>query len=233
MNNKVKILHVLWVGGIGGAEEYVRMITRYLNSSRYDNAVCFLSQRGEICQEIQREGNVSLTSMGFRNGFDVEASVKFYKYVRENGFDIIHIHVRNILSMLVLALFFSRIPKIITHHTGIQLTDPDDIRKFKKSKLFYFLFSRFLRKIIAISGYVKDNLIRNMGISPAEKIEVLHNGIDMQVFDRVRRTTPELLNVRSVGGKVIGFIGRMVPCKRPELFIQCAAEIIKRDTGYR
>ncbi len=234
MTRKIRVLHILWSGGIGGAEELMTSVIKYIDSSKFEISVCFLSERGDIYNEISRKGESQLECIEFCNGFDIRGAFRLLKYLKKNKFDIVHCHERNFLSMFILSLFFRRTRKLITHHAGMTtMTDPGDIRMHKKNRLFYLLFSGAFSKIIAISIYVKDNLIRNIIIKHPDKIAVLYNGIDMHKFNGTSKISPELQQIRDSSAKIIGFVGRMVPFKRAPLFVKCASEIVKRDNSFK
>jgi glycosyltransferase involved in cell wall biosynthesis len=77
--------------------------------------------------------------------------------------------------------------------------------------------------IIAVSGFTKNILVSKYGISP-EKIEVVHNGIDVEDqkpvpfrFDALKKN----------GKKVVLFVGRITIQKGPDYFIQAAKTVLR------
>ena len=51
---KIKVLHVLWTGRIGGAERFIRDIITYSDREKFEHAVCYLSDGGVLAQQISR-----------------------------------------------------------------------------------------------------------------------------------------------------------------------------------
>jgi glycosyltransferase involved in cell wall biosynthesis len=227
MNERKKVLHVLWSGGIGGTEEYITSLASHFNPKKYQVHLCFLSKKGLIYEEALKMNNVNTFFIGIKNGFDIINAVRFAFYLNKNRFDIIHLHIRNFLSMAVVALVASKAIKIITHHVG-----PGDIAMLRKSRMYYKLFSGYFHKITAISSAVKENMIRDFEITEPGKIAVIYNGIDLNKFSNNNFIPSELLHIRKTGRYVIGFIGRMEHFKRPDLFIQTAAELLKKNRKY-
>jgi glycosyltransferase involved in cell wall biosynthesis len=232
VSTKKKVLHVLWSGGIGGAEEYLASLIKYFDSLKYEIAVCMLNEKGEIFEEMRKRSNIALSFIGISRGLDINGAVKFILFLRRGKFDIIHSHTRNFLSMFIMTTFFRKTPIIITHHTGVQCIDSVDIKMQKKTRLFYKLFSAYFQKIIAISNVVKESLINDSDIKNSEKIEVVHNGVDLNKFHKSRSIPSDLKYIQRDNRNIIGFIGRMVPFKRPDLFVEIAAELINKNKKF-
>ncbi|MHA2040131.1 MAG: glycosyltransferase, partial [Promethearchaeota archaeon] len=159
--SKKKILH----------EEFIITLLKHFDYSRYEIYLCFLSRKGLIFEEALKLKGFNVTFIGIKNGFDILGGLKFAYYLYRGKFDIIHSHMRNFLSTAILSLFTIEVPKILTHHIG-----PVDTRLFKRERRFYKLFSGVFRKITAISRAVKENLINDLDVKPADKIKVIHNG---------------------------------------------------------
>ncbi|RJQ56186.1 MAG: glycosyltransferase family 1 protein [Nitrospiraceae bacterium] len=229
MNERKKVLHLLWSGGIGGTEEYITSLAGHFDPEKYQVNLCFLSKKGLIYEEAMKmkRNNVNTNFIGIRHGFDIVNAAGFAVFLHKNRFDIIHIHIRNFLSMAVVVLFASKAVKIITHHVG-----SGDKVLLRKSRMYYKIFSGFFHKITAISKVVRENMIRDFGIAELGKIEVIYNGIDLKKFSNNIIPPSELLHIRKTGRYVIGFIGRMEHFKRPDLFIQTAAELLKKDRKF-
>jgi len=71
-------------------------------------------------------------------------------------------------------------------------------------------------RIIAVSQYTKDQIIRHYGID-AVKISVVHNGIDPQ---ETKRTDHKLKD------KLVVFLGRLTHQKGPDFLIQTAEKVV-------
>lgn len=78
-------------------------------------------------------------------------------------------------------------------------------------------------KIIAVSNYTKQKIIKTYGIHP-EKISVVHNGIDQE--DHAGQLGA-LEALRANGAKVVLFTGRLTIQKGPEYFIRTAKRVLE------
>jgi glycosyltransferase involved in cell wall biosynthesis len=225
VGRRIRVLHILWSGRIGGTEEYIFNLVKRFSPEKYEIVLCLLKEKGALFDEISKFGKFRVDFIGIRSGYDILGAIKFGVYLLINRFDLIHSHMRNMLSTLILFLFCPNTPKVITHHVG-----PIDERLFKKNRVFYCLYGKGFDRTLAISNAVKETLIRDLHCPHPEKIVVVYNGID------TRRLVPEIepaedLKIMNVS-KVIGFVGRMEYFKRPDLFVRTAFEIIKRHRGY-
>jgi polysaccharide deacetylase family protein (PEP-CTERM system associated) len=88
--------------------------------------------------------------------------------------------------------------------------------------------NRFVSSIVTNSQRVKE-LTETIEKVPADRIEVIYNGIDLDAFRDLRRD--EALK-RSLGipasNSVVGFVANFRLMKRHETFIRAAAEVLKR-----
>ena len=222
---RTKVVHLLWGGGIGGTEEYVKSLVQYFDHSEYETHICFMSEKGEIYKETMMMDNIKVDFMGIKNGFDIINILRFAFYLYKKNYDILHLHMRNILSTAIICLF--KTPKVLTHHLS-----PEQTRIHKKNKVFFWLFAGKFQKIIVISKIIRDSLIKDFKIKNPENIEVIYNGIDLNKFDRFSNIPSDLLRIKKPGKYVIGFVGRMQYFKRPDLFINVARELLERDKKF-
>jgi glycogen synthase len=73
-------------------------------------------------------------------------------------------------------------------------------------------------KVIAVSNYTRNIILRHYNI-PAEKIEVIHNGIDTYCSHNGEQC-------RKLKDKVVLYMGRITMQKGPEYFVQAARRVI-------
>lgn len=221
MNEKKKVLHILWSGGIGGTEEYITSIIKYFDKSKFEIYLCFLSEKGAIYEEAVKV-TMNISFVGMRTGLDVMGALKVHKMLRREKFDIIHLHSANILTNLIVFMF--RKPrKIFSEHMS---PGAEDV--FKKRKRFYKIFRGLFDVVIAISDTVKIKLIQSLGVD-SRRIMIVHNGIPIEKYSDSLLPPQDLLYLKKNGKNLLGFVGRMVDFKRPLLFIEIASAIIKRN----
>lgn len=226
MGRRIRVLHILWSGRIGGTEEYIVNLAKRLNPERYSITLCFLKEQGDIFEEAKKENRFKVDFIGINSGYDIGGALRFALYLIRNRFDIIHSHMRNIISTFILSILTLTTPKILTHHVG-----PVDKKLFKKNRFFYLLYRRTFDRVIAISNTVSRYLINELRYPYRERIVVVYNGIDTERFCYDVSMQSEVQDAAGMN-KIIGFIGRMEYFKRPDIFVKIANEIIKKDKNY-
>ncbi len=80
-------------------------------------------------------------------------------------------------------------------------------------------------KIIAISQYTKDIIIKYYGIDP-EKIEIVHNGIEM-FKECVDMGKQKLHSLKESGNHIVLFLGRFTIQKGPDYFLAMARRVLE------
>lgn len=84
-------------------------------------------------------------------------------------------------------------------------------------------------KVITVSNYTKKIANREYNI-PAEKIDVVHNGVDLS---EAKELPPVLEEIKSKGNSIVLFLGRKTIQKGPDYFLKAAKRILEtRDDIY-
>lgn len=76
-------------------------------------------------------------------------------------------------------------------------------------------------KVVAVSNYTKKIITDHYGI-PAEKIEVVHNGID---FSEKKNLPKKIHKLKERGKKIVLFVGRLTIQKGPDYFVKAAKRV--------
>lgn len=217
----IKILNIasgdLWAG----AEVQLFTLVTTLNKRQDVSVEVVLLNHGTLEQKLI-ENNISVTVIDESrlNGFQILRQL--VATISESKPDIVHTHRIKENTLGSIAALFSSTPTVRTSH-GAPEHKPAWHSAAKRLILFTDWFcGRFLqKKIIAVSDDLSKILRQDF---PAEKIEVIENGIDLPTPDSSaskKNTHVENQNYR------IGIAGRLVPIKRVDLFIKTAAALSK------
>jgi len=79
--------------------------------------------------------------------------------------------------------------------------------------------------IIAVSNFTKQKIVQHYGI-PADKIQVVHNGIDECDYENI---FDKLSDLKKNGQKIVLFAGRITIQKGPEYFIRAAKRVLEHQ----
>ena len=139
-----------------------------------------------------------LPSLFFKN---LRAGFALSRLIRERRIDVVHCTDLFSLLLLLPAFFSTRIP--IVYNVIMFYNRP-------QSLLFRWLSSMMVKRIVAPSHAIRNDLVERVGIGN-ERIEVLHNGVDASAFTPAPAGEKE--RIRKEFGippdrKVIGFAGR-------------------------
>jgi glycosyltransferase involved in cell wall biosynthesis len=166
-----------------------------------------------IIQEMKREIDIKNDRIAY---------LKIRQLIREHKPDIVHTHASKAGTIGRLAARAENVPVII--HTFHGHVFHSYFGKLKT--LFYKNIERFLAlistRIIAISEIQKNELSEIHKISTKDKIEIIPLGFDLNKFQENTLEKRNLfrekykLNQQTVA---IGIIGRLVPVKNHELFL--------------
>ena len=213
------VLHILWDGGFGGAQKFIRDIAVYSDKNKFQHVIVFLAVGGPLSKEISSRG-VIVYVLGMRSGFSLIKGLRLFKIINKFKPDIIHNHFRNYIANLII-LFFRGIPKVYIEHGGEWLEG----ESFKQI-IFYNCFVRFYDLVLVNSNYVKGEIVRLTGVKP-KRFETLYIGINAVEYSDAsidRNLLKKEFDI-AVEDRVIGIVGRLIKRKGIDDFIKVASYI--------
>lgn len=145
--------------------------------------------------------------------------------IKNLEFDIIHAHDWLSFGAGIAAKELSGKP-LVTH---IHATEYDRTGGLSKNEIVYeFEREGFEKadKVIAVSNYTKNTVVREYNISP-EKVEVVHNGA--KAPPSVCNKELELSHLKAQGKKLVIWFGRVTLQKGVDYLISAAEKVVKHD----
>lgn len=244
MKYKKKILYLITQSELGGAGCYVLDLIKELKTE-FDVEVGFGEQGGlgEIAEKL-KELNIRthiLTHLKrevlpFNDFFVLFELISLIRKVKP---DIIHLNSSKIsilgsIATKICSILFFPSYVIYTVH-GWVFNEP--LKKWKKSFYFYAekITSRFKDRLICVSEFDRKIAIEKK-IAPAEKLTVIHNGIEPinflpgeQAKKKLCFQVPPLLDKErgTEGEVIIGSIGNLYKTKGFEYLIEAVSILIK------
>lgn len=206
----MRILHVIYTHGVGGAEKYLKHLLPGLKGYGIDcDLIVVCTPKTEstfaaFCNEMNGLG-VRTTLMVAEKYSIFKTAKKVNNYLEVEKIDILHTHLFHAdLMAAVLKTFFNKNIRIISTKHGYQekvLQQYDPVNYKKPNDLYYHLTKYILRKIdinIAVSKAMAD-LYFNLGISKTH-FPYIHHGITFPEFDNsnndsFRKANPQLITV--------------------------------------
>jgi glycogen(starch) synthase len=162
-------------------------------------------------------------------GSDLWSEIKRYSIVTSllavrETYDIIHAHEWLTFPAAISAKKISGKPLIVhIHATEFDRNSGSidrDIYDIEKKGM------EFSDRVITVSDYTKNIVIKNYGINP-EKVITIHNGIEKAAnFSRLKfQKVP--------GEKIVTFLGRITHQKGPEYFVEAAFRVLQKHNNVR
>ena len=206
---------------IGGLQQVVVNICRTIDRDLFDISVLCLRDLGEFVTDVEKLGIPVFYLQQKENGTDYLSFLKVAKILRGENIEVIHTHNTQPLVDGTIAALLSRKVKTIVH--------TDHGRAFPDKKRYMFaerVMSHFVYKVVGVSEYTSQNLIKYEKISP-HRIMTITNGIDGSRFDimidrKRKRDKMGILN----NGPVIGLGVRLTWHKGITYLLQAMPRII-------
>ncbi len=234
-----KVLRIINRFNIGGPTYNAAYLTKYL-SSEYETLLV-----GGLKDKTEESSEYILKNLGLNykiipemkrsiNPFnDIIAYKKIQSIINDFKPDIVHTHAAKAGALGRRAAYTCKVPVII--HTFHGHVFHSYFGNFKSS--IYKNIERNLAKksnaIIAISDKQKEELTKIHNIAPANKIEVIPLGFDLQRFnDNLDKKRVAYRNHHQLSDDTIaiGIVGRLVSIKNHKLFIN-AINYVKQNTS--
>jgi glycosyltransferase involved in cell wall biosynthesis len=212
-----------WRGGrAGGAETHIIQLMQEL--SRRGHQIVFVACAGKTEVEEMPPGVAAEYRLPFRslNPFD---QIKVYSELKEivwkHAIEIIHAHHRTTGNFAECIFRGTQVPYVISVHDTWPNTP------FKK------LHGKFFRRLIAVSGFIKNEMVEQFGLPP-ERIRVIHNGVDPAPFENANRD--EAVQFRKKFGIedeiVLSLIARVTRAKGHYVLVE-ALRLVPRELKYK
>ena len=215
---------------------HVLSLARRLPKERIQPLVVFFLD-GPSVREAQKMG-LNTKVLPWRLPLDYTLMWRLREMIHRERIDIIHTHTitGNFYARMAALLSRKPINLVTTVHSWLldELQGPPWVRlrnylRFKRE----LLLSERVTQYISVSNSLKEKMCE-FGI-PEEKTEVIENGIelpDLSTMDAHNRSVREEFRIRN-GETIVATIGRMVPVKNQDLFLQAAKRVLEKTRHVR
>ncbi len=221
----IKVIHLasgdLWAGAEVQLYNLVKELDKYSDIS----LSVILLNHGLLEQKLL-EKNISVTVFDETKLNAVQVLFKIIKLVQREQPGLIHTHrfKENIIGSIV-TLFFSRISSLRTCHGAQEFTFKFwQIHKIIVHKLDELCGKYIQKRVISVSEDLTQKLYK---IFHKNRVVTIDNGIDPgEVITRAKETIEKDFPANRIK---IAFVGRLVPVKQIDLFVEVAAYLIKKN----
>lgn len=221
-SRKVRILHIIWSLDLGGAEQVVVDLVRNLDRKIYTPVVCCLNDKGRNAPRVEKEG-IKVIAMNKAPKFDLFLILQLVRLIRREEIDLIHTHLFTANLWGRIAAWIAGVPAVSSEHGMDVWRSPFHL------KLDSMLTPVSKRMIFVSEGVRKFYAAKNPSLNGRGR--VVYNGINIGLFAD-HETTPKKAK-HALGlppdTKVVGIVGRLVPEKAHEDFIDAVRILLEED----
>jgi glycosyltransferase involved in cell wall biosynthesis len=225
----VKVLHVINTLAVGGAECHLLTLCKQLRGYGIETVVAFGRESIGDSRSLRRdfeECGIRTIRAGLERRYDPSFPIRVLQIATAERPDILHSHLPRADLVAAVATRLTRPrPWVVSVH------NIHDAEATWSGEYLMPLVRRLWRRadrVIAISGAVRDWLVREQAIGPG-RIRVVHYGIDVERFAPVRSQLRRAWGIADE--PVVGAIGRLEPRKGHEYLIDAMASIRRRLPG--
>lgn len=189
-----------------------------------------VSQGGPLVRELDRAGAEHIAlPLNTKNPKHVKENIaRIADVIRREKVSLVHARSRAPGWSAREAARETGVPFVTTFH-GIYSLGPFGLKKF---------YNRVMADgeiVIAVSNFVRDHILENYK-TPADRIRVIHRGIDAAAYDEKNVTSTRLIQVAQRwrlqdAGQVIMLPGRLTALKGHDVLIDALAELKRRRGG--
>lgn len=220
--NKIRILHLIETGGPGGAEKVLLNVVKNIDSRRFDSLVLLL-RKGWLYQTL-REHNLETRIIESNRAWDIGFLLKLSSLIRKEKIHLVHSHLPGINFYSCLAGRITKRPVIVTYHGKIGDGDEKGWKNIFKN----FIIRNTAVQVVAVSDYLKEELINHMGIDQRKVTTILH-GIDFEAFGPTKNPLKLKQELGlSESTPLVGTIGNIRESKGYEYLIQSAKLVLEK-----
>jgi glycosyltransferase involved in cell wall biosynthesis len=212
---RIKVLHLITSLEVGGAQHGLLLGLPRFDPDRYEHIVCSLMDRMQMAMQFRQAG-IEVHSLGLRQKTDLAVALRLRTLLKQLRPDILHTYLlhSNVVGRIVGRLV--GIPAII----GSERT----IGQARRWGRLATRLTNPLTDAVEVNSETGARAIENdLGV-PAEKIEVVRSGIDLDAFggSAGRAETRSALGIAD-GQHLVLYVGRLRPVKGVEFGIRAFA----------
>lgn len=211
-----QVTHI-YLPHIGGLEFYVKRVADSLSKKGLDNVVLTTNMNTPASGRKSEAKYFDTSFQYMRNPL----SLDFIRHLKNNNYDILHLHSVWFLHCLAAVLFRKKARIISTIH-GVY---PDNLNL--KLRVFLFLYKPFMKyvlkksEVVFVYSAIEQEKLTRIFKTPSHKISILPMAINVETYEDQEKE------------KVILFTGRLIPDKNPEVLIKAVALLNNKFIDYK
>ena len=229
LKRKVLLCHVVTSLEVGGMENGIVNLANNHDRDKFEVLICCLNEAGEMAKRLKKDVRVHVLEEV--EGFSLTRILRVARFFRKLRPDIVHAHGWGGGSFYAITgAKLAQVPVVVNGEHGSFFLKYHQVLAQK-------LLAKMVDVTLSVCESLKDNIEHFLDIT-AEKIMVIPNGIDMELFSgscdhcdffqELREKYNLAINKESF---VISCIGSLRPVKNQMLLLKALVEIRNRNGG--
>jgi glycosyltransferase involved in cell wall biosynthesis len=213
---KIRVVRVLPVLDFGGVESRVTLQARLLDRNAFDLRVCTFHKAGRAARAI-RDAGIEVDVCGADpSARNVLATVRMTRYLARLRPDVVHASIAEANVHCLVAAKLARVPVVIAEEVGAP----------NHSSVARAVFALLYRAADAVVGVTRAtcDAIMEQDHAPGDRVRLVYNCAGPEYFP----DPPEEIRVTNGAPREpfkILLVGRLVPVKNQELFVEAFARV--------
>jgi glycosyltransferase involved in cell wall biosynthesis len=226
---KLKVLHVISVPGVGGAQSWVAGITSRLAEMGYRVSIACPDDAGSVerfegCGEIIP---IKVHYSKFTPWSDLGYFAKLVSLLRDRHFDVVHLSAAKAALYGRLAARATGVPTVIFNAHGFPFHGFLNPAARITLATIEKLLSRYCTDMVVCCSEAVRAYALTHNIAPASRLVTIENGVEIPERLPERYSARRSLGLPS-DAPVVVTVGRLARQKAPENFLQAAASVIRK-----
>jgi glycosyltransferase involved in cell wall biosynthesis len=219
---KLNILHVVDGFRMGGAETKLCELIERMDRTQFQSFLANVGPTGPLASRFKAL-EAPIYECQRRHGFDVKPIRQLRRIMEAQRIDIVQTTLFWADFVGAIAARLAKVPVVLSWETVTHEGDPYHAQWQRRAG--YWLAMRFTDRVIAVSHEIKDSLVRRRGL-PAEKIEVIHYGVDLEKFspNGVAQNLRSELQIDN-SDMILAIIARLEEVKGHKYFVEAFKRI--------
>ncbi len=233
--DRIRVMWIIARLNIGGPASHVVDLAAGLDPERYDTLLVTGKREateGDMSY-LAADAGVPVHTLHhlrreIRPWSDLIAQIDLIRLMRSWKPQIVHTHTFKAGALGRLAAWYVRIPVVLHTFHGHTFHGYWSTFGSKIAVLLERLLARVTTGIVTISERLKRDLL-HYEISAADEIHIIPLGLNLQPFLECGKRRGELRAVLGLNAtdQLIGIVGRLVPIKNHQLFLEAAHRMVK------
>ncbi len=220
---KLKILHTIRQGEIGGGESHVLDVVKGLDATRYESVVLAFTDGAMI--DTLNERGVKTYVIPTLSPFDLRQSKEISNIIRNEQIDLVHAHGSRAMSNSFIAAKKAGIPIIYTVH-GWSFHQDQSFFVRKLRELSEWVLTRQANLTICVSKANQTDGITRFNM---QRSTVIYNGVDTQKFNpNVQHADIGSILDLPKNKTIVGYIARITKQKDPITLLKAISLVAKQ-----